>query len=171
MSDRLQRFSTRDVSLNGAKRKTLLACVCCRLQALGPREQGDCWSMVICFLQAAAVCSYSSCTSAGGSLRFPPPSLPKLAPLVFAGQPAAVLYPVCPDDLPEAICLPERCRMPATLVDWTHNGLFQMEVLPRLGQRGVLFFPLWVHDVPQECRKALGTRLTKSAPANRRSMH
>lgn len=40
--------------------------------------------------------------------------------------------------------------------------LIPNEVTPRLGQRDVLFFPCWVHDVPQECRRALGTRLTKS---------
>lgn len=53
------------------------------------------------------------------------------------------------------------------LCDWTHNGLSQKEVLPRLAQRGVLFLPSWVHDVPQERRRAAGTRLTKSEPANR----
>lgn len=41
--------------------------------------------MVVCFLQAAAVCKCSSCTSAGDSHRFPPPSLPKLALLAFPG--------------------------------------------------------------------------------------
>lgn len=41
--------------------------------------------MVVCFLQAAAVCKCSSCTSAGDSHRFPPPSLPKLALLAFSG--------------------------------------------------------------------------------------
>lgn len=32
-------------------------------------------------------------------------------------------------------------------LDWTHNGIFQTEVPPRLGQRGVFFFPFWVHNV------------------------
>lgn len=124
--------------------------------------------MVERFLQAAAGDMQLQVLHERRRIHSVPTSEPTEAcPLAFAGQPAPVPHPDCPDDLPEANCLPERCRMPAAPVDWTHNGIFQTEIPPRLESRGVLFFPSWAHDVSEECRGALGTRLTKSKPANR----
>lgn len=97
-------------------------CICiCRFQGrvvqeLETRGRGDCSSVVVCFLRVAAV---SSCTSAGKSLRFPPPSLPKLAPLTFAGQPAPVPIRTARTIYRRRFAYQNGVECPAALVDWT----------------------------------------------------
>lgn len=87
--------------------------------------------MVVCLLQAAAVCKCSSCTSAGDSHRFPPPSLPKPV-LAFAGL---VHTRTARAISRRRFAYQNGVEFRPRLCDWTHNGLFQKEVLPRLGAR------------------------------------